>query len=149
MAEAVKLIDQEINTIEESLKVHSYHLYALRELREKLTQEQKTRPVITFPHEDHEQGLVVRKKAPALRKKSKRVEILEGVPVGKKKYIKWALAVATEVRKNKLTKRGAIQSLITTGKIKGNVDSICSVVTPKFIGKDLHDTIFKGTKYVK
>lgn len=36
MSDAVKLIDQEIESFEEKLQLHSYHLYALRELRDRI-----------------------------------------------------------------------------------------------------------------
>lgn len=122
MADAVKVIDQEIDSLEEQLRAHSYHLYALRELRDKL------------------QNQV-----------SLSVPVNSSAPVGSittDDRTLTARLVANLVRTFDFTKAEALRQLIRTGKVYGNEATLYTKCSPSFLGHE-HDRIFEGTDYVR
>lgn len=135
MSKAVQVIEEEIKTFDEMLKSHSYHLYALRELRKKLIAEEAEfikppKPVVVKTSVDK-------------RKRSDRIPqtFIDAM----------AQRVGIMIRKGEAkNKTHALTVLQKQGKITEQERVRMEVrMVPSYMGKQLHDKLFKGTKYVK
>jgi len=135
MSKAVQVIEEEIKTFDEMLKSHSYHLYALRELRKRLIAEEAEfvkppKPVVVN----------------TLASKAKGSDRIPQSFVNK-----MARRVGVLVRKGEAkSKAGALRILQSKGLVTDQERSrVEARMVPSYMGKQLHDKLFKGTKYVK
>lgn len=147
MSDAVKVIDHEIKSVEQQLHVHSYHLYALRELRNKLVAEtnKSQQAEIKFPHQRVE-PLVLNIPDKPLNKKLRKKPAKHS---GRKGQIARATIVADEVRRTGKKKSEVISLFIRKGTLKGNYQSIYNTISPSVLGSRTYNRIFAGTKYAK
>ncbi len=128
MADAVKVIDQEIEHIEQQLQAHSYHLYALRELRKKLNESPAgITATVTKPQAKTNYNTFQRR----------------AVVVAKK--------VANYLRENQGSNMtDAIKALKHENKLFGYAESsFMTMCARSVLGENMHARIFKGTKYAK
>lgn len=130
MSKAVEVIEEEMKALQENINNYSYHLVALRDLRKKIISEEAE-------YIEPPKPLVIQKSTHD-RIPQKRVnEIANGV----------ALLLQKGEAK---TKDEALAIIQAAGKISFHERvRMRSRMIPCHMGKDLHDAIFSGTKYVK
>lgn len=134
MSNAVQVIDQEIKSIEELLAAHSYHLYALRDLRDRLVNKNEVSTNVSVAPVS-----VVVKDAPKKRApwgyQMKRTKLVGEM-------------VAKKLRENGGTKAKWVRFFIDEGVIEaGDERRVNSQLTPSYLGKKEFERIFKGTPY--
>jgi len=137
MSNALQVIEEEIKSFDEMLKSHSYHLYALRQLRKKLVA--KEAEFIKPP-----KPLVVETS----------VEInnhLHTNRVSQKRVNQVAKMVAEMIRDRVFnTKTRALDALHKDGVISAQERVRMALkMVPSQMGTSMYKKIFKGTKYVK
>ena len=133
----LKVLEDEITSIEELLKVHSFHLYALRELRDKM---QGNSPVQVEVQVDQPVAKEVSKKKS--RKKTTKHGLYSKAAV-------YARKVGLIVRTDNVNKLTAIRRLIIDEQLPIADVSMQAMLTPSYIGIDTYNRAFRGTKYVK
>jgi len=115
------LINQEIQNIDEMLKVHSYHRLALQELLNKIGTEE------TAPQKK------AVKKPSAFRDRCRL----------------FASRVADLVKEKEVRKVEAIRELIESGEINEPTKNVQAMISPTNVGRRFHNKIFEGTRYGK
>ena len=139
MSKQLEIVDTEIKSIEDLLKVHSFHLYALREMRDKMQKEMAS----VVPVEVEAK---VAKPKVAAKKKSKKVVRTHGLYAEAAKY---ARKIGAIVRIDKVKKVDAIRRVIADGELPITEHSMSAMMNPSYLGLDLYNRAFRGTKYVK
>ena len=138
----IKLIEEEITSIEDLLKVHSFHLYALRELRDKM---QGVQSVEVVKEADPQVTKPVTKVV--TKKKSRRGKhVTHGLY---RKAASIARRVGMIVRTEKVNKLTAIRKLIEVERLPISDKSMQAMLTPSYIGAKVYNRAFRGTKYAK
>ena len=137
MSNALNVIEEEIKSFDEMLKSHSYHLYALRQLRKKLIA--KEAEFIEPP-----KPLVVETLVETNNH-------LHPNRVSQKRVNQVARMVAEMIRdKTFNTKTKALDALLRNGVISSQERTRTELkMVPCHMGTSMYNRIFKGTKYVK
>lgn len=137
MSNALKVIEEEIKSFDEMLKSHSYHLYALRQLRKKLIA--KEAEFIEPP-----KPLVVETSVETNN-------YLRANRISQKRANQVAKMVAKMIREKALnTKTKALDALYKDGVISAQERvRMEAKMTPTHMGASMFNKVFKGTKYVK
>lgn len=142
----LKVLEEEISSIEELLKVHSFHLYALRELRDKM-QTGKNVDValgsVSTEVKPRVSKSVVKKTA---KKKGRGKHTTHGL------YAKAAVIarkVGMIVRTENVKKLTAIRKLIAEEQLPISAESMQAMITPSYVGAETYNRAFRGTKYAK
>lgn len=120
-----KLLEDKIFNLEETLKYHALHVEVLRDLLKEINQDTGRIEVI-----------------PPAQKPESRTKNIDGlVPVARE--------IATMIRKHGKTKAYWGRVLHEAGQITDSqLKNISPLLSPTTLGKELHDEIFEGTKYV-
>ncbi len=137
MSDAVNIIQQELDNIDEKLTLHAYHKAVLENLLKRMNV--KT-GALDLPKPK--------------RKHTRRVDA-DQVQKRQDVRIKNARLVASVVQGRGLTKSQAIKNLLARGELTTYEDwispetTILSDTSPTGIGKRLHNQLFAGTVYAK
>jgi|TARA_R100000479_G_C6252338_1_gene152863 hypothetical protein len=137
MSDAVNIIQQELDNIDEKLTLHAYHKAVLENLLKKM--DVKT-GALSIPKPK--------------RKYTRRVDV-EQVKKRQDVRVKNARMVASVVQNRGLTKSQAIKNLLARGELITYKDwihpetVILSDTSPTGIGRRLHNQLFQGTVYAK
>ena len=137
MSNALKVIEEEIKSFDEMLKSHSYHLYALRQLRKKLIAK--------------ETELIEPSKPLVVETSVDTSNYLHHNRVSQKRVNQVAKMVAEMIRdKTFNTKTKALDALRKDGLISAQECVRMELrMVPSRMGTSMYKRIFKGTKYVK
>ena len=128
MSDAVKIIDQEIDQVSQMLKHHAYQLQVLKDLREKMSSVSGQ--------------LVMEESSPEKKRSYEKTTDDE--------TLKMAKRIARLIRKEGGTKEGHLRAMWRDGTLTYSKNrALLNKMYPSQMGRELHDKIFKGTKYVK
>jgi hypothetical protein len=142
MSDAITLIDQEIETFEEKLQLHSYHLFALRELRDKINR--GTGLVSTRPVQEKQESLDLQQ-VDSEKPKSRRKR---GPSISEDRVIQIANLVADRIRREGGLRHSHLRKMAKTGQISSyEAMRMPSRIQPSRLGVERYNEIFRGTKY--
>ena len=128
MSDAVKIIDQEIDQVSQMLKHHAYQLQVLKNLREKMSSVS---------------GQLIMEEPSSEEKRSYEKTTND-------ETLKMAKRIARLIRKEGGTKEGHLRDMCLKGTLTYSKQrALLNKMYPSQMGRELHDKIFKGTKYVK
>jgi len=128
MSDAVKIIDQEIDQVSQMLKHHAYQLQVLKNLREKMSSVSGQ--------------LIMEESSPEEKRSYEKTTNDE--------TLKMAKRIARLIRKEGGTKEGHLRAMWRDGKLTySKKRALLTKMYPSQMGRELHDKIFKGTKYAK
>lgn len=139
------LINDEIKSLDEALTMHAYHRQVLSNLLDKIntsTGVVAIQPQVEAKAQPDVDWIPQAEVAPQKKRGRNPTPLHKSVPVNR------AFKIARRIRKTKETKTQAIEHFIQTGQFKNaSLGSILIGIAPTSLGKDVHDLIFKGTKY--
>ena len=139
MSRQLEIVDTEIKSIEDLLKGYSFHLYALREMRDTMRK-------VSAPTKLIEAEAKVVSPQKVVKKKPNKIARTHGLYTDAAKY---ARKIGAIIRIDKVNKIDAVRRVIADGQLPIHEKSMSAMVNPSYLVLESYNRAFRGTKYVK